>query len=117
MAQVVGLVPTFLAAAVVMVRARRPLWSGRFPMWRARGPAVYRDDPDLAYEPDPHEGPVVLIVRYIVPPDAEAQFLAAMEPGAAGSAPARARTSPACCGVAPHRGLFSAHGSQPGRRG
>jgi len=81
-AQAVGLVPTFLAAAVVMVAGAVTVVIWPLPDvadWN-RDPAVYWREPDLAYEPDPQEGPVLVTVRYVVPSDAEEGFLEAMEP-------------------------------------
>jgi quinol monooxygenase YgiN len=44
-----------------------------------RDSAVYWSDPTLAYEPDPQDGPVLVTVRYVVPPEHEAEFLEAMD--------------------------------------
>ena len=44
-----------------------------------RDPAVYWPEPELAYEPDPREGPILVTVRYVVPEEDEAEFLEAME--------------------------------------
>ena len=70
-AQAVGFVPTFLAAAASCWRARSPSRSGPSPdvAHLDRDPAVYWRDPDLAYEPDPRVGPVMVVTRYVVPPD------------------------------------------------
>ena len=81
-AQTVGLVPTFLAAAVVMLLGAVTVAIWPFPdvAHLDRDSAVYWDDPDLAYEPDLQEGPVLVVVRYVIPPETEEQFLRAMEP-------------------------------------
>jgi hypothetical protein len=41
---------------------------------------VRSSDPDLTHEPDPRVGPVMVVARYVVPPDAAAPFLEAMVP-------------------------------------
>jgi MFS family permease len=81
-AQAVGLVPTFLAAAVVMLAGAVTVAIWPFPdvAHLDRDPAVYWRDPDLAYEPEPQEGPVLVVVRYVVPARVEDSFLEAMEP-------------------------------------
>ncbi|WP_425432357.1 MFS transporter [Geodermatophilus amargosae] len=81
-AQAVGLRPTFLAAAVLMVAGAVTvaLWPLPDVAHLDRDPAVYWTDPDLAYEPDPRVGPVLVVVRYVVPPEAQGPFLEAMEP-------------------------------------
>jgi len=80
-AQVWGLVPTFVGAAVVMAvgAATVVVWPLPDVADWDRDPAVYWPEPDLAYEPDPREGPVLVTVRYVVPPDREREFLAAMD--------------------------------------
>jgi MFS family permease len=80
-AQWTGLVPTFVAAAVVMLAGAATVRVWPLPdvgHWN-RAAAVYWPDPTLAYEPDPREGPVLVTVRYVVPPAREAEFLEAME--------------------------------------
>jgi hypothetical protein len=81
-AQAVGLVPTFLAAAVVMVAGAVTVAIWPFPdvAHLDRDPAVYWEEHDLTYQPDPQEGPVLVTVRYRVPSETEAPFLEAMEP-------------------------------------
>jgi len=81
-AQAFGLVPTFLAAAVVMLAGAVTVAIWPFPdvAHLDRDPATYWADPDLTYEPDPQEGPVLVTVRYRVPSDVDAAFLEAMEP-------------------------------------
>lgn len=80
-AQAFGLVPTFAAAAVVMAAGAATVVFWPLPdvaHWN-RDPAAFWPEPDLAYEPDPREGPVLVTVRYVVLPEQEAEFLAAME--------------------------------------
>jgi hypothetical protein len=80
-AQWTGLFPTFVAAAVVMVAGAVTVRIWPLPAvehWN-RATAVYWPEPTLAYEPDPQEGPVLVTVRYAVPPEREAEFLEAME--------------------------------------
>jgi MFS family permease len=80
-AQAVGLVPTFVAAAAVMLAGAVTIAIWPLPDvadWD-RDPAIYWREPDLTYEPDPQEGPVLVTVRYVVPPEAEPPFLEAME--------------------------------------
>ncbi|WP_448638452.1 MFS transporter [Geodermatophilus sp. URMC 63] len=81
-AHAVGLRPTFLAAAVLMVAGAMTvaLWPLPDVAHLDRDPAIYWTDPDLAYEPDPQVGPVLVVVRYVVPPEAQGPFLVAMEP-------------------------------------
>jgi MFS family permease len=82
-AQALGLVPTFLAAAVLLMIAGAVIvtvWP--FPdvaRWNSDS-AVYWSEPELTYEPDPQEGPVLVTVRYVVPPESQEAFLEAMEP-------------------------------------
>jgi MFS family permease len=81
MAQLLGLVPTFVTAAVVMVAGAATVGIRPLPEvghWN-RASAAYWPDPTLAYEPDPQEGPVLVTVRYRVAPEREAEFLEAME--------------------------------------
>jgi MFS family permease len=80
-AQTVGLVPTFLAAALAMVIGAMTVAFWPYPdvAHLDRDPAVYWTDPDLTYEPDPQEGPVLVTVRYVVSPEVEAPFLEAMQ--------------------------------------
>ena len=82
LAQWIGLLPTFVTAAVVMAvgAATAVFWPLPHVSGWDRDPAVYWPDPTLAYEPDPQEGPILVTVRYQVPPEHEAEFLAAMEP-------------------------------------
>jgi hypothetical protein len=79
-AEQVGLVVTFLAAAVLT--AAGALTVRRWPLLDSRDlnrePAAYWPEPALAVEPDPAEGPVVIVVRYTVAAADEAAFLDAM---------------------------------------
>ena len=80
-AQAFGLVPTFVAAAVLMAAgaATVAIWPLPDVAHWDRDSAVYWPEPTLSYEPDPQEGPVLVTVRYVVPAECEAQFLEAME--------------------------------------
>jgi MFS family permease len=80
-AQWVGLVPTFLAAAALMAigTATVRVWPLPDVADWDRHSAAYWPDPTLTYDPDPQEGPVLVTVRYVVSPEHEAEFLAAME--------------------------------------
>ncbi len=80
-AQGLGLTVTFVSAAVLMAAGAATVWVWPLPdvaHWD-RDPAVYWPEPDLAYQPDPREGPVLVTIRYVVPEEDEVQFLAAME--------------------------------------
>lgn len=80
-AQWFGLVPTFVAAAVVMAAGAATVRIWPLPDvadWD-RSSAVYWPEPELAYQPDPQEGPVLVTVRYVVPREHESEFLDAME--------------------------------------
>jgi MFS family permease len=80
-AQWSGLVPTFLAAAVLMAVGAATVTVWPLPdvaHWN-RDPAVYWPEPRLTHEPHPQDGPVMVTVRYVVAPDSEAEFLDAME--------------------------------------
>jgi predicted MFS family arabinose efflux permease len=78
-AEQVGLVATFLAAAVIAAAgaATVRLWPLRASRHLNREPA-YWPEPSLAVEPEPSEGPVVVEVQYVVSPDKEAAFLEEM---------------------------------------
>jgi hypothetical protein len=78
----VGLVPTFLAAAALMVAGVVTVAVWPFPdvAHLDRDPAVFWRDPELTHEPDPRAGPVMVVTRYVVPPDAAQPFLEAMVP-------------------------------------
>ena len=81
-AQAVGLVPTFLAAAALMVAGSVTVavWPLPDVAHLDRDPAVFWRDPELTHEPDPRVGPVMVVTRYVVPPAAAEPFLAAMVP-------------------------------------
>ncbi len=79
-AQWTGLVTTFVAAAVVMALGALTVTVWPLPEvsdWD-RDPAAFWPEPDLTYEPDPREGPVLVSIRYTVPEEHEAEFLDAM---------------------------------------
>jgi MFS family permease len=80
-AQWFGLVPTFVAAAVLMAAGAATVRIWPLPDVEGwdRSSAVYWPEPELAYEPDPREGPVLVTVRYVVPQEHEAEFVEAME--------------------------------------
>jgi MFS family permease len=80
-AQWFGLVPTFVAAAVLMAAgaATVPIWPLPDVAEWDRGSAVYWPEPTLGYEPHPQDGPVMVTVRYVVSAECEAEFLEAME--------------------------------------
>ncbi|QJY51079.1 MFS transporter [Pseudonocardia broussonetiae] len=80
-AQWFGLVPAFVAAAVLMAAGAATVRIWPLPDvadWD-RSSMVYWPEPELTYRPDPQEGPVLVTVRYVVPPEHEAEFLDAME--------------------------------------
>jgi predicted MFS family arabinose efflux permease/quinol monooxygenase YgiN len=79
----IGLVPAFVAAAVLTALGAatvpvRPLLQSQH---LNRDPATYWPEPILAVEPEPSDGPVVVEVRYTVPPEREEAFLTAMRTG------------------------------------
>jgi MFS family permease len=80
-AQWTGLVPTFVAAAVLMAvgAATVSVWPLPDVAHWNRDPAVYWPEPTLGHDPHPHDGPVMVTIRYVVAPADEAEFLAAME--------------------------------------
>jgi MFS family permease len=79
-AQRIGLVNTFLAAAVLTVLCTATL--ARWPLIETRHldrePAVFWPEPNLTVTPDPEAGPVVVVATYTVAPEDEPEFLAAM---------------------------------------
>jgi MFS family permease len=81
MAQLWGLVPAFVAAAVLMAlgAATVAVWPLRDVTGWDRDLAVYWPEPELAHEADPNAGPVLVTIRYTVDPDRVPQFLDAME--------------------------------------
>lgn len=76
----IGLVPTFLAAAVMTAAAAATvrIWPLIDAAHLDREPAVYWPEPQLAVEPDRADGPIVVEVTYTVPAENERDFLAAM---------------------------------------
>ena len=79
-AERIGLVDTFLAAAVLTALCAATL--ARWPLIETRHldrePAVFWPEPDLTVEPDPSAGPVVITATYTVNPENERRFLDAM---------------------------------------
>jgi len=76
----VGLVPVFVAAAVLMVlgAATSAIW----PLFDTAGldrSTVHWPEPQVIVEPDPDEGPVLITVAYVVPPENERRFVEAMQ--------------------------------------
>ncbi len=76
-----GLVPVFVAAAVLMVlgAATSAIW----PLVDTTGldgsTTVHWPEPQLLVEPDPDEGPVLITVTFAVPPENERRFVEAMQ--------------------------------------
>jgi MFS family permease len=77
----IGLQPALLASGVVLLIG---VVAGLF--WRAPvtdhldpQPAVYWTDPQLAFEPEPNTGPVMVTVHFTVVPERQAAFLEAMD--------------------------------------
>src|SRR5439155_1161374 len=79
-AQWVGLVPAFVAAAAVMAlgTASVVVWPLRDVAGLSRDLAVFMPDPELARDPDPDEGPVLVTLTYRVDDDRVPAFLDAM---------------------------------------
>jgi predicted MFS family arabinose efflux permease len=79
-AERIGLVDTFLAAAVLTALCAATLV--RWPLIETRHldrePAVFWPRPDLTVDPDPDAGPVLVTATYTVVPENEAAFLDAM---------------------------------------
>jgi MFS family permease len=79
-AQRVGLVATFIAAAAAMTVGAATI--RRWPLLDTRGedrsPAVYWPEPHLVFEPEPERGPVIITVSYTVSAANESRFLDAM---------------------------------------
>jgi MFS family permease len=80
MAQWLGLVPTFVAAAAVMAlgTATVAVWPLRNVSGLNRDLAVFQPVPELAREPDLDEGPVLVTASYTVDPEQIPAFLDAM---------------------------------------
>lgn len=79
-AEPVGIVPTFLIAAGVMVAgvATMRVWPIIDTSGMDRSTVQYWADPRLALDADPEDGPVVVRTLYSVAPDNEEAFLRAM---------------------------------------
>jgi MFS family permease len=78
----VGLRPTVLLAAVLVLAGVVAGILLRLPETGRLDPrpaSIYWTDPELAFEPDPDTGPVLVQVEFIVPPDRQVAFLEAME--------------------------------------
>jgi MFS family permease len=80
-AEAFGVVPTLLVAAGMMSAgaASVRLWPLHDVSDVDRNPVVGWPDPELAGEPDPEEGPVLVTRTYHVPPERVPQFLDAMQ--------------------------------------
>ncbi|MDQ6742547.1 MAG: MFS transporter [Candidatus Dormibacteraeota bacterium] len=77
----VGLQPTVLVAAVVLLAGAIVGMVWRVPETGHLDPqpaSIYWTDPRLAFDPEPETGPVLVAVEFIVPPEREAAFLQAM---------------------------------------
>jgi len=76
----IGLVTTFLLAAATLLAgaATIPLW----PLFDVRGlnrdPSFHWPEPNLAIDPEPDVGPVLVTTSYTVAPDRQKAFLQAM---------------------------------------
>lgn len=80
-AEETGLVATFLMAGAVMAigGATVVMWPLHDAADVDRRPVSYWDDPDLAFEPEPDEGPVLVTLTFTVAPELVPAFLDAME--------------------------------------
>ena len=80
LAQWWGLLPVFLAAAAVMAlgAATVAVWPLRDVAGLDRDLAVFMPDPELAREPDPDEGPVLVTLTYLVEDDQMPAFVEVM---------------------------------------
>jgi MFS family permease len=76
----IGLVPTMLLAAFLTAAGTATVrwWPLLHSRHLDREPAVYWAEPQLAVEPDPAAGPVVIIAKYAVRPENEPAFFDAM---------------------------------------
>jgi MFS family permease len=81
LAHAVGLVITYLAAAVLMLLGTVTVRVWPLPDLRGvdRTPAIYWPELQLAHEPDPRVGPVLVTVVYTVRPEHQDEFVEAME--------------------------------------
>jgi MFS family permease len=77
----IGLQPAVLASAVVVLAGVVAGLFRRVPETGHLDPqlAVYWTDPQLAFDPEPNAGPVMVAVHFTVAPERQADFLAAME--------------------------------------
>lgn len=75
-----GLVTTFLLAAVVMLSgiATIRLWPLLDTTRIDRSRAAYRSEPRLVFEPEKESGPIMVMTAYTVKPENEQRFLQAM---------------------------------------
>lgn len=80
-AQRVGLVNAFLAAAVLMAAGAVSIrfWPYRDIKSMDRAPAVFWPEPNVVFRPDPDEGPVLVTVTYTISPARRQPFLDAMQ--------------------------------------
>ena len=80
LADAAGLAPALLAAAALSVVAALtvPLWPIPGTRHLDRDPAAYWDEPQLATDPDPSDGPIVVEVSYQVSAENMTEFLSAM---------------------------------------
>ena len=79
--QFAGLVVAFVAAAAVTAvgAATLAVWPLIDASHLDRSTVSYWSEPNLAFEPDPDEGPVLISLTYSVTPERADEFLAAME--------------------------------------
>jgi MFS family permease len=80
-AERIGLQPTFLIAAIVVLAGvvAGVLWRVPETGHLDREPAVYWPEARLAFDPEPDTGPVLVTVEYTVTPERETAFLEAMD--------------------------------------
>jgi MFS family permease len=80
-AEGIGLQPTFLIAAIVVLAGvvGGVLWRVPETGHLDREPAVYWPEARLAFDPEPDTGPVLVTVEYTVTPERETAFLEAMD--------------------------------------
>jgi MFS family permease len=80
-AESAGLVPTFLASAILMAVsvATMVVWPVRDAPAHGRQPATYWEHPQLKLDPEPDIGPILVQVSYQIDDRDERDFLAAME--------------------------------------
>lgn len=77
----IGVVPTFIAAAAVMAVGviAGLIWTVPDTGHLDREPAAYWGDPRIAVEPQPAAGPVMITVHYTVTAQKQADYLLAMQ--------------------------------------